>query len=60
MPGDPERLPFNPLVVDSTMYVVGPKGLVVALDTATGKEIWTSTAIATERGLTIRLRHLAT
>ena len=52
MPGDPERLPFNPLVVDNTMYVAGPKGVVVALDAATGKEIWTSTAIATERGLT--------
>ena len=52
VPGDPERLPFNPLVVDNVMYVAGTGGVVVALDAATGNEIWTSTAIATERGLT--------
>jgi quinoprotein glucose dehydrogenase len=50
--GDPARLPFNPLVVENVMYVAGTKNAVVALDAATGKEIWTSTAEATERGLT--------
>ena len=37
---------FNPLIVDDVMYVAGAKGVVVALDAATGKELWTST----ERG----------
>ena len=34
------------------MYVAASKNVVVALDAATGKEIWTSTEQATERGLT--------
>jgi quinoprotein glucose dehydrogenase len=50
--GDPVRLPFNPLIVDGVMYVAGAKDLVVALDAETGKELWTSTERATERGLT--------
>jgi quinoprotein glucose dehydrogenase len=49
--GDAVRLPFNPLIVDGVMYVAGTKNIVVALDAATGKELWTSTAEATERGL---------
>jgi quinoprotein glucose dehydrogenase len=49
--GDPVRLPFNPLIVDSIMYVAGMKNLVTALDAATGKELWTSPEEATERGL---------
>ena len=32
---------YNPLVVDSTAYVVAKSGNLVALDAATGKEIWT-------------------
>jgi quinoprotein glucose dehydrogenase len=52
VPGDPDRLPFNPLVVDEVMYVAGTKQAVVALDAATGRELWTSTERATERGLT--------
>jgi len=52
VPGDPDRLPFNPLVVDDVMYVQGAKQAVVALDAATGKELWTSTEKATERGIT--------
>ena len=52
VPGDPDRLPFNPLVVDDVIYVQGPKQAVVALDAATGKELWTSTEKATERGIT--------
>jgi quinoprotein glucose dehydrogenase len=50
--GDPARLPFNPLIVDNIMYVAGTKGLVAALDASTGAQLWTSTAEATERGLT--------
>ena len=50
--GDPARLPFNPIVVDGVMYVAGAKGMVVALDAATGTPIWTSTEQAPERGLT--------
>ena len=50
--GDAARLPFNPVVVDGVMYVAGAKGIVVALDAATGKPIWTSTEQAPERGLT--------
>ena len=31
---------FNPVIVGKTIYVVGKKNAVVALDAATGKEIW--------------------
>ncbi|HEV2274532.1 MAG TPA: PQQ-binding-like beta-propeller repeat protein [Acidobacteriaceae bacterium] len=31
---------FNPIVVDSTMYVVGTNNAIVALDAVTGKELW--------------------
>ena len=34
------RFGFSPLVVDGTMYVLGPKNAIVALDAATGKQIW--------------------
>jgi quinoprotein glucose dehydrogenase len=42
---------FNPLIVDNVMYVSGVRGVVVALDATTGKELWMSTLRATERGL---------
>src|SRR5580692_2073328 len=32
---------FNPIVVDGVMYVLAKNSSVVALDAATGKEIWT-------------------
>lgn len=32
---------FNPIVVDDVMYVQGSGNAIVALDAATGKEIWT-------------------
>jgi quinoprotein glucose dehydrogenase len=51
IPGEPDRLLFNPLIVDSVMYVSGVRGVVVALDATTGKELWMSTLRATERGL---------
>jgi quinoprotein glucose dehydrogenase len=34
------RFGFNPIVVDSTMYVLGKNNSIVALDATTGKEIW--------------------
>ena len=34
---------FNPIVVDGVMYVLGPKDAIVALDAATGKQIWSHT-----------------
>jgi quinoprotein glucose dehydrogenase len=49
--GDPVRLPFNPLIVGTIMYVAGTKNLVTALDAATGTDVWTSAEEATERGL---------
>jgi glucose dehydrogenase len=32
---------YNPIVVDNVMYVLGANRSIVALDAATGKEIWT-------------------
>lgn len=49
--GDSVRLPFNPLIVDDVMYVAGSRNLVVALDAASGRELWTSSEHATERGI---------
>src|SRR5918992_2528586 len=51
VPGEPDRLVFNPLIVDNVMYVTGVRGVLVALDATTGKELWVSTLQATERGL---------
>src|SRR3954467_11776916 len=47
---------FNPLTVDGTMYVLAKNNSIVALNAATGKEIWTWTnpepsKIITSRGL---------
>ena len=39
--GDGSKYFFNPLVVDGTMYVLAKNNSIVALDAATGKEIWT-------------------
>src|SRR3954453_19428476 len=38
--GPESRIRFNPLVVDGTMYVLGKDRAIVALDAATGREIW--------------------
>lgn len=46
---------FNPIVVDGTMYVLGPKNAIVALDAITGKQIWSHPAegnIVSQRGIT--------
>ena len=51
VPGEPDRLQFNPLIVGNVMYVAGVRGVVVALDAETGKELWMSTLQAPNRGL---------
>ena len=42
---------FNPVIVDGTMYV-GAQNAVVALDAATGKEIWKHPGGGAARGIT--------
>src|SRR4030088_3549012 len=54
--GDNNKYFFNPIVVDQTMYVLARHNSIVALDAATGKEIWTYTLqpapkIITNRGI---------
>lgn len=54
--GDHNKYFFNPLVVDNVMYVLGKNNSIVALDAATGKEIWTHASgseikIITNRGI---------
>jgi quinoprotein glucose dehydrogenase len=53
--GDDRKYAFNPLVIGGTMYVLAKNNSIVALDAATGKEIWThptdpSTTLITNRG----------
>jgi quinoprotein glucose dehydrogenase len=38
--GANNRLRFNPIVVDDVMYVLGKDRAIVALDAATGKQLW--------------------
>src|SRR6185436_16491522 len=40
--GDGRKYFFSPLVIDGQMYVLAKNNSFVALDAATGKEIWTS------------------
>src|SRR2546428_13141365 len=54
--GDNNKYFFNPLVVDTVMYVLARNNSIVALDAATGAEIWTcapepATTIITSRGI---------
>ena len=39
--GDTRSYRFNPIVVDGTMYVLAKDNAIVALDAATGQEMWT-------------------
>lgn len=39
--GDGRNYLFNPIVIDGVMYLLAKNNSVVALDAATGKEIWT-------------------
>ena len=54
--GDGLKYSFNPLMVDGMLYVLAKNNSIVALDAASGKEIWTCTldrpvAIITNRGI---------
>ena len=54
--GDGNKYLFNPIVIDQTMYVLAHDNSIVALDAATGKELWThstapKTTLITNRGI---------
>src|SRR2546425_10863266 len=53
--GDDRKYFFNPIVVDGVMYVLAKNNSIVALDAATGKEVWTyatgPATIITNRGI---------
>lgn len=54
--GDTRGYSFNPLVIDRTMYVLAHNNSLVALDSATGRELWSTpleakTLLITNRGL---------
>ena len=54
--GDDRHYFFNPIVIDRIMYVLAKNNSIVALDAATGSEIWTHTPspavkIVTNRGI---------
>jgi quinoprotein glucose dehydrogenase len=54
--GDDRKYAFNPLVADGLIYVLAKNNSIVALDAASGKEVWTHspdapTTIITSRGL---------
>src|SRR3954451_19593248 len=54
--GDDNKYFFNPLVTRRAVYVLAKNNSIVALDAATGKEIWThapepDTKVITNRGI---------
>jgi quinoprotein glucose dehydrogenase len=54
--GDSNRYFFNPIVIDRTMYVLARNNSIVALDAATGRELWSAAAdpdvkVITNRGI---------
>src|SRR6266404_8756772 len=54
--GDNNKYSFNPIVVDGVMYVLARNNSIVALDAATGLEVWThaaepDTTLITSRGI---------
>jgi quinoprotein glucose dehydrogenase len=54
--GDHNKYSFNPLIVDNVAFVLAKNNSIVALDAATGKEIWTHASgpeirIITNRGI---------
>jgi glucose dehydrogenase len=54
--GDNNKYSFNPLVVDGVVFVLARNNSLVALDAATGKQIWiyapeTDTTVITSRGI---------
>lgn len=53
---DGNKYLFNPIVVDRTMYVLAQNNSIVALDAATGRQLWThstgaQTLLITNRGI---------
>ena len=54
MPDRRGNFGFNPVVVDGVMYVLGQNNAIVALDAATGKQIWSHPVegtIVSQRGI---------
>ncbi len=54
--GDARRYSFNPLMADGILYVLAKQNSIVALDAATGRELWSYTpqpvpGIITSRGI---------
>src|SRR5712692_4929427 len=54
--GDNNKYFFNPIAIDGVLYVLAKHNSIVALDAATGREIWThaigpETKIITNRGI---------
>ncbi len=53
--GDNNKYSFNPIVVDGVIYVLARNNSIVALDAATGRELWVhtepDTTIITTRGI---------
>ncbi|MEZ5354783.1 MAG: pyrroloquinoline quinone-dependent dehydrogenase [Bryobacteraceae bacterium] len=54
--GDGKKYFFNPVIVDRTMYVMARDNAIVALDAATGRELWVhpaepGTKVITNRGI---------
>jgi quinoprotein glucose dehydrogenase len=54
--GDARRYSFNPLMADGVLYVLAKQNSIVALDAATGRELWSYTpqpvpGIITSRGI---------
>lgn len=54
--GDDHGYAFNPIVINGTMYVLAHNSSIVALDAATGRELWThglnaKTSLIMNRGL---------
>src|SRR5579884_4480681 len=52
--GDSNKYSFNPVVVDGTMYVLAKHNSIVALDAATGSELWTYSVTPVPRLITNR------
>src|ERR1044071_8876733 len=40
VPGATNRFGFNPVIVDNLIYLLGRERNIVALDAATGKQVW--------------------
>ena len=53
VPGPARRFGFNPVIVDGLMYVMAKDGAIVALDAATGKQVWSHAVdgTPTDRGI---------